>query len=129
MRLCSSGLRFFSRHVLERDWKLLDLLRAPAAYRLPALLRVPAVRRVLRMAPPWHTHVSFPPVSRGGRRRHAGLVLHVAALDGQRRMVHVPRGQGAKDRFVPPPAKSWRLLATLLDTPPPSPYKGRFFEK
>ena len=40
LRLCSSGIRFFSLHVLERDWKLLDLIRGPFEYRLPAILSV-----------------------------------------------------------------------------------------
>ena len=102
-RLCSSGIRFFSLHVLERDWKLLDLIRAHPAYRLPALLSVQAVRRLLSMAPPLHTRVSFPTLSSLGRRLHEGRFLHVAAIDGQRLLVHVHRGKGAKDRYLPLP--------------------------
>jgi Phage integrase, N-terminal SAM-like domain len=37
MRLCSSGLRFFSQHVLKRDWSTLALMRAQTAPRLPAV--------------------------------------------------------------------------------------------
>ena len=62
MRICSSGIRFFSLHVLERHWKLLDLMRAHSAYRLPALLRVQEVRRLLSMATPLHTRGYFPTV-------------------------------------------------------------------
>jgi site-specific recombinase XerD len=98
MRICSSGIRFFSLHVLERDWRLLDLMRAPSAYRLPALLRVQEVRRLLSMATPLHNRVYFTTVSSLGLRRHEGLLLHGADIDGQRRMVHVHRGTGAKDR-------------------------------
>ena len=65
MRLCSSGLRFFSLHVLARDRKLLALMRVPSAYQLPALLRVPDVRRVLSLAPPCPTVCPCPP-SRAG---------------------------------------------------------------
>ena len=52
MRLCSSGLRFCSQHVLQRDWHTLSLLRAPTAHRLPAVLRVEEVRRLLASATP-----------------------------------------------------------------------------
>jgi integrase/recombinase XerD len=62
MRICSSGLRFFSLHVLARDWQRLDLMRAQAAYRLPALLSGQDVRRLLRLATPWHNRGSFPTV-------------------------------------------------------------------
>jgi integrase/recombinase XerD len=59
MRICSSGIRFFSLHVLERDWRLLDLIRAQSAYRLPAILSVQEVRRLLSMATPLHNRVYF----------------------------------------------------------------------
>ena len=59
LRLCSSGIRFFSLHVLERDGKLLDLIRAPSEYRLPALLSVQAVHRLLSLATPLHNQAYF----------------------------------------------------------------------
>jgi len=59
MRICSNGIRFFFRHVLERDWKILDLMQAQSARRLPALLSVQEVCCLLRKATPWHHHVSF----------------------------------------------------------------------
>src|SRR5262249_54815573 len=36
MRICYSGIRFFFRHVLKRDWHTLALIRAQTAHRLPA---------------------------------------------------------------------------------------------
>jgi site-specific recombinase XerD len=33
MRICYSGIRFFYRYGIERDWKLLDLIRAQAEQR------------------------------------------------------------------------------------------------
>ena len=110
MRICYSGLRFCSLHVLERAWKLLDLIRAPSKYRLPALLRVQEVRRLLSLATPLHNRVYFPTVSSLGLRRHEGRLLHVSDRDGQRRMVPVPRGTGAKDRYVPLPPDTLALL-------------------
>jgi site-specific recombinase XerD len=62
MRLCSSGIRFFSQHVLKRDWSTLSLLRAQTAHRLPAVLSVAEVRRLLAAATPLHTQVYFPTV-------------------------------------------------------------------
>jgi integrase/recombinase XerD len=109
LRSCSSGIRFFSLHVLERAWKLLDLMQAQAAYRLPALLRVQAVRRLLSMATPLPTRGYFPTVSSLGLRRHDGLFLQASDLDGQRLMVHGHRGKGAKDRSVPLPPDTFAL--------------------
>jgi integrase/recombinase XerD len=110
MRICSSGIRFFFLHVLERDWKILDLIRAQAAYRLPAILSVQEVRRLLSMATPLHNRVYCTTVSRLRLRLHEGLFLHVSDIDGQRLMVHVHRGKGAKDRYVPLPPNTFALL-------------------
>src|SRR2546425_10716646 len=59
MRICYSGIRFFSQHVLKRDWHTLALIRAHPAHRLPAVLSVEEVRRLLTSATPVHHQVSF----------------------------------------------------------------------
>ena len=51
MRICSSGMRFFSPHVLPRDWSTLALLRAQTTHHLPAVLSGEAGRRLLAAAP------------------------------------------------------------------------------
>src|SRR5262249_40116324 len=50
MRICYSGLRFFSQHVLQRDWHTLSLLRPQTTHRPPAVLSVEEVRRLLTAA-------------------------------------------------------------------------------
>ncbi len=116
MRLCSSGIRFFSPHVLQRDWPTLALLRAPPTHRLPAIRSVEEVRRLLASATPLHHQVSCTTVSSVGLRRHAALFLQVSAIDGQRLQVHVPRGTGATDRDVPLPAETLALLRPSWQT-------------
>src|SRR5919198_6159410 len=59
MRICYSGIRFFSQHVLKRDWHTLALIRAQTAHRLPAILSVEEVRRLLAAATPLHNQVYF----------------------------------------------------------------------
>ena len=117
MRLCSSGIRFVSPHVLQRDWSTLSLLRAPTTPRLPAVRSVEEVKRLLQAATPCHNHASCTTVSRVGLRLPAALALHVSDIDGQRLQVPVHRGQGAKDRYVPLPAETLTLLRTSWTTP------------
>ena len=116
MRICYSGLRFFSLHILERDWKLLDLIRAQSEYRLPAILSVQEVHRLLSLATPLHNRVYFTTVYSLGLRLHEGLFLQVSDIDGQRLMVHVHRGKGAKDRYVPLPPATFALLRRYWTT-------------
>jgi integrase/recombinase XerD len=117
MRLCYSGIRFFSPHVLKRDWHTLALLRAHTAHRLPAVLSVEEVRRLLKAATPLHNQVYCTPVYSLGLRLHAALSLQVSASDGQRLQVHGHRGKGAKDRYVPLPQATRALLRTYWKTP------------
>src|SRR5262249_49770368 len=116
LRICSSGIRFFSQHVLTRDWSTLALLRAHTTHRLPAVLSVEEVRRVLQVATPWHNQVSCTTVYSLGLRLHAALDLQVSDIDGQRLQVHVHRGKGAKDRSVPLPEETLALLRTSWKT-------------
>jgi hypothetical protein len=58
MRLCASGLRFFSQPGLTRAWSTLSLLRAHTAPRLPAVRRVEEGKRLLTSATPVPNQVS-----------------------------------------------------------------------
>src|SRR6058998_1625754 len=116
MRLCSSGIRFFSQHVLRRDWHTLSLIRAQTAHRLPAVLSVEEVRRLLTSATPFHNQVYFTTVYSLGLRLQEALSLQVSDIDGQRLQVHVHRGKGAKDRYVPLPEDTLALLRTSWTT-------------
>jgi integrase len=112
MRICYSGIRFFYQHVLQRDWSTLALLRAPPTHHLPAVLSVEEVRRLLAAATPFHNQVYFTTVYSLGLRLQEALFLQVSDIDGQRLQVHVHRGKGAKDRYVPLPAETLALLRT-----------------
>jgi site-specific recombinase XerD len=116
MRICYSAIRFFYQHVLHRDWHLLSLIRAQTEHRLPAVLSVEEVRRLLKAATPRHNQVYFTTVYSLGLRLHEGLYLQVADIDGQRLQVHVHRGKGAKDRYVPLPEETLELLRAYWKT-------------
>jgi len=116
MRICSSGSRFFYQHVLQRDWHTFALLHAQTTHRLPAVLSVAEGRRVLKAAPLLHNQVSLTTVYRLGLRLQAALFLPVSDIDGSRLQVHVHRGKGAKDRYVPLPQDTLALLRTSWKT-------------
>src|SRR5216684_6690765 len=116
MRICYSGIRFFYQHVLKRDWSTLSLMRAQTAHHLPAVLSIEEVRRVLKAATPVHNQAYFTTVYSLGLRLHEALSLQVSDIDGQRLQVHVHRGKGAKDRYVPLPADTLALLRSYWKT-------------
>ena len=112
MRICYSGIRFFYQHVLKRDWPTLTLIRPQITHRLPAVLSVEEVKRLLASATPLHNQVYFTTVYSLGLRLHEALFLQVSDIDGPRLQVHVHRGKGAKDRYVPLPEATLALLRT-----------------
>src|SRR5215468_9883647 len=116
MRICYSGIRFFYQHVLKRDWHTLTLMRPQITHRLPAVLSVEEVKRLLASATPLHNQVYLTTVYSLGLRLHEALFLQVSDIDGPRLQVHVHRGKGAKDRYVPLPAEPLTLLRTYWKT-------------
>ena len=116
MRICYSAIRFFYQHVLKRDWHTLSLIRAQTEHRLPAVLSIQEVRQLLKAATPLHNQVYFSTVYSLGLRLHEALYLQVADIDGQRLQVHVHRGKGAKDRYLPLPEDTLTLLRLYWKT-------------
>jgi integrase/recombinase XerD len=103
MRICYCGIRFFYTNVLQHDWHIFNILRAQTEHRLPAVLSEEEVRKILSCVNTPHNHAYLTTVYSCGLRLHEGLHLEVSDIDSTRRMLHVHRGKGAKDRYVPLP--------------------------
>jgi integrase/recombinase XerD len=92
------------------------LLRVESEHRLPAILSLEEVHRLLHAATPLHNRVYFTTVYSCGLRLHEALSLQVSDIDSPRDMVHVHRGKGAKDRYVPLPHDTLALLRLYWKT-------------
>ena len=110
MRICYCGIRFFYVNVLERNWHILSILRAQNERRLPAVLSVDEARSLLAHIKTFHNYAYLSTVYSCGLRLHEGLHLEVSDIDSSRMMIHVHRGKGAKDRYVPLPQSTLKLL-------------------
>ena len=105
-----SGIKFFYSHTAPRDWPTLKRLRVPREKRLPDVLSVEEVRRLIAAVRTPHNRTYFRTVYSLGLRLTEGLHLQVGDIDSARMMVHVHRGKGAKDRFVPLPSSTLKGL-------------------
>ena len=110
MRICYCGIRFFYEHVLQRNWHILGILRAQNERRLPAVLSIEEVRSLLACVKTFQNYAYLSTVYSCGLRLHEGLHLEVSDIDSSRMMIHVHRGKGAKDRYVPLPQSTLNLL-------------------
>jgi len=87
------------------------------------------VRAILRCVRTPHNHAFLSTVYACGLRLQEAQYLEVSDIDSQRLMIHVHRGKGAKDRFVPLPHATLAILRTHWRSPrhPPLlfPARGR----
>ena len=116
MRISYCGIRFFFVQVLQRNWHLFDILRAKSESRLPAVLSQEEVRRILGCVHTPHNYAYLTTVYACGLRLTEALHLEVSDIDSSRMMLHVHRGKGAKDRFVPLPKTALSILRTHWKT-------------
>jgi integrase/recombinase XerD len=110
LRLAYSGIKFFYTRTAPRDWQTLKGLRIPKRKTLPDVLSLQEVRRLIEAARQPHIKAYFWTVYSLGLRRQEALRLKVNDIDSQRKLVHVRCGKGAKDRYVPLPAKTLAML-------------------
>jgi integrase/recombinase XerD len=110
LKIAAIGIQFFYSRVVPRDWPTLTNLRIPRPKTLPDVLTVEEVRRLIDAVRTPHNKAYLWTVYSLGMRLTEGLHLHVGDIDSQRMLVHVHRGKGAKDRYVPLPAKTLTVL-------------------
>jgi site-specific recombinase XerD len=104
------ALRFFFIHTLQRDWPVFDLLRVNKPRMLPVVLSTSEVRALLGAVRHPVRRVALSTIYALGLRLGEGLRLQTEHIDGERLMVWVRDGKGARDRGVPLP----RPLLTRL---------------
>jgi integrase/recombinase XerD len=110
MRICYSAIKFFYLHVVQRDWHLLKVIKAPTEKRLPSVLSREEINGILSKVVTFHNFVFLSTIYSCGLRLQEGLFLQVSDIDGKRKLIHVHRGKGAKDRYVPLPDTTYALL-------------------
>jgi integrase/recombinase XerD len=105
-----SGIKFFYSHTTPRDWPTLQRLRVRREKKLPDVLSVDELRQLIAAVRTLHNKTYFWTVYSLGLRLGEGLHLQVRDIDSARMMVHVHRGKGAKDRYVPLPSRTLAML-------------------
>jgi site-specific recombinase XerD len=104
------GIKFFYQYTLKREWPTLDLVRPAKEKKLPVVLSIEEVHQVLGCVRRRHYRVCLTTIYSCGLRLQEGVHLQVADIDSARMLVHIHRGKGAKDRFVPLPQHTLDIL-------------------
>lgn len=104
------GLKFYYTHVLRKPWANLDLIKPPKARRLPDIVTVEEAKRLFMATDTLSYRVFYFTVYSMGLRLGEGLRLQVGDIDAARQRVHIRDSKGNKDRLVPLPGATLRVL-------------------
>lgn len=110
LKIAHSGIKFFYSHSVPQEWSTLMKLRVPKHKSLPDVLSVDEVHRLLDAVRIPHNRAFFWTVYSLGVRLQEGLALEIGDIDSDRMLVHVHRGKGCKDRYVPLPVRTLKTL-------------------
>jgi integrase/recombinase XerD len=110
LKIAASGITFFYSHTVPRDWVIFKNLHIPRPKALPSVLSIDEVRRLIDAVDTLHNKTYFWTVYSLGLRLQEGLNLQVPDIDSARMVVHVHRGKGSKDRYVPLPPRTLTML-------------------
>lgn len=116
LRVAFSGIKFFYTRTCKRDWQSLQHMKLQNVKSLPEVITRKQVLQVVAAARTQRMAVYFWTVYSLGLRMQEGLNLQVGDIDAERGMVHVHRGKGAKDRYVPLPTSTLEMLRQYWTT-------------
>jgi integrase/recombinase XerD len=104
------GLKFFTEHVLHKPWTNPRFIRPPKVSRLPDIVSVAEAQALFGATRVLSYRVFFFTLYSLGLRLGEGLALTVGDIDAQRMRVHVRDAKGNRDRLVPLPQQTLRVL-------------------
>jgi integrase/recombinase XerD len=104
------GLKFYYEHVLRKPWVAPGLIKPPKSQSLPDIVTIEEATRIFAATRVLSYQVFFFTLYSLGLRLGEGLRLELGDIDAARARVHVRNAKGNKDRFVPLPQATLRLL-------------------
>lgn len=116
VKLDRNGLQFFYKHVLDKQWQWVDLIKPPVAKALPDILTLQEIELIINSTREIRYQTYILTVYSMGLRLSEALNLRVGDIDAQRGRVHIRAGKGRKDRFVTLPSLTLSALRKYWST-------------
>jgi site-specific recombinase XerD len=110
------GIKFFFEKTLQKQWTTLKLVRPPKEKSLPNILSINEVKKIFSQVKMEYHKVCLKTIYSLGLRLQEGTHLHVQDIDSERMFVHIHKGKGAKDRFIPLPLATLHFLREFWQT-------------
>jgi integrase/recombinase XerD len=110
------GLQFFYKHVLNKKWQWIDIVKPPQVKSLPDILTPDEISLIINSTREIRYQTYILTVYSMGLRLGEALNLKIGDIDADRVRVHVRLGKGRKDRFVTLPEVTLAALRTYWAT-------------
>jgi len=104
------GIKFFFEHTLKRQWTTLTFVRPPREKKLPVILSSEEVGEILNHVQLLRYRACLTTIYSCGLRLQEGTHLRIPDIDSARLLLHIRKGKGGKDRYVPLPQRTLELL-------------------
>jgi site-specific recombinase XerD len=112
-RVAHYAIRFLYVHTLGQTWPADLVIRPQKESKLPDVLSVGEVQRILGCVYKPRFRICLSTIYACGLRLNEGVSLQIADIDGERMLLHVRQGKGAKDRYVPLPEATLEMLRSF----------------
>lgn len=113
VKLDRLGLQFFWKFVLKKEWQWVDIVKPPQVKSIPDILTPTEIERLVNATKKLRYRVFLLATYSMGLRLTEALSLQVGDIDAERKLVHIRRGKGHKDRLVPLPDRTLDALRIL----------------
>ncbi len=104
------GCKFFYTHVLNKPWADMALIKPPRTKRIPDIISVDETQKLFMATSKLSYRIFFFTLYSMGLRLGEGLRLQVGDIDATRARVHIRNAKGNKDRLVPLPEMTLKIL-------------------
>lgn len=116
LKMAYYGIKFYYEKVLFKQWNFFNLFKMQKQRKLPCVLTRDEVKRIIKCTNRFHNTAFITTVYSCGLRLEEALNLQISDIDRKRMLIHIHRGKGAKDRFVPIPYETYMLLREFWTT-------------
>jgi len=110
------GIKHFYTLTLKREWTNLKFVRPEKEKKLPVILSQQQVIAILNHVQFPHHRACLKGIYSLGLRIGEGTNLQVSDIDSDRMFVHIHRGKGNKDRYIPLPERTLQIMRAFWKT-------------
>jgi len=110
------GIKFLFEKTLNKEFDVLNIVRSPREMKLPVVLSREEVKEVLKNIRVLRHRACLTLIYSCGLRLHEAVSLKVEQVDSKRMLIHIQKAKGGRDRYVPLPGTTLKLLRVHYKT-------------